>query len=433
MKRFFLVLLALLMAFGALPARAEDFAQRLFEGSGNETLYEMFSDAVKAQVSYADFEALVPQLTGAFGALESIGEPSQAPYGGQTVTTQVITLEKQVLLLQLVQDENGLITGIGFTPYQAPAEPQTADAPLPEGIVERDITVGEGEFALPGVLTLPENGENLRAVVLVQGSGPSDRDETIGPNKPFRDIAHALAQSGIASIRYDKRTYVHGVKMGADITIEEETIKDAILVAKLLLKTPEIDGANIFLLGHSLGAMQAPRIALEADGLFKGMLLMAGSPNTLLDIMIAQNRAVIAQLEPDMQSAQTDALEAEISRVEGIFKLPVEEIKKETAFTVPAYYFYEMQLVDAVETIKALQIPTFIFQGDGDFQVTPENGIEAYKAALNDAQYVQYALYPGLNHLMMASVQTQSTRDYEAPLTVDAQVLKDIAAFVSAH
>ncbi len=47
------------------------------------------------------------------------------------------------------------------------------------------------------------------AAVMVQGSGPNDRDETIGPNKPFRDIAEGLSSDGIAVLRYDKRTYAH--------------------------------------------------------------------------------------------------------------------------------------------------------------------------------------------------------------------------------
>src|SRR5437868_1155092 len=70
---------------------------------------------------------------------------------------------------------------------------------------EREVTVGKGEWELPGTLGLPKGSGPFPAVVLVQGSGPQDRDETMGVNKPFQDIAWGLASNGIAVLRYDKR------------------------------------------------------------------------------------------------------------------------------------------------------------------------------------------------------------------------------------
>ncbi|MDZ7606573.1 MAG: hypothetical protein U5K79_13515 [Cyclobacteriaceae bacterium] len=61
-------------------------------------------------------------------------------------------------------------------------------------------------------MTLPKGKNSFPIVLFVHGSGPNDRDETIGPNKPFRDIAYGLAEKGIASLRYDKRTFVYGIR-----------------------------------------------------------------------------------------------------------------------------------------------------------------------------------------------------------------------------
>ena len=88
-------------------------------------------------------------------------------------------------------------------------------------------------------------------VVLVHGSGPNDRDETIGPNKPFRDLAWGLATRGIAVLRYEKRTKRHRLKMALlanSLTVKEETIDDAVAAVTTLHAVEEIDASRIFVL-----------------------------------------------------------------------------------------------------------------------------------------------------------------------------------------
>ncbi len=436
MLRILVLVLALCMGFTmALAQENENFAQRFFDGNENEALYEMVSEQVKAQLSFEDFASTKDKLIAAFGPLQSIAQGQSVPYGDQQVFSQVIELEKQALLMQLVLDQNGLITGLGFTPYQDSATVQEETVSLPEGVIEKEITIGEGEWALPGIVTLLESAENVPLVVLVHGSGPNDKDESIGQTKLFRDLAYTLAQNGIATIRYDKRTLVHGAKMDVKtLTIEEETIEDAILAGKLAAAIPQVDASRIFVLGHSLGGMEAPRIVKEADGLFSGMILAAGTPTSLLEIVSEQNLAAIAKLDADSQASQLEMLDKELTRAEVVFALPVEEMQNETLFIAyPAYYLYEMQSIDPIETIKALEVPTLILQGGGDFQVTVENGLDVYKAGLGEKEYITYFLYPDLNHLFMASIQTQSVQDYDLPLHLDETVAADIIAFINAH
>ena len=121
------------------------------------------------------------------------------------------------------------------------------------------IIIGENtKYPLNGLLTLPENiTEPVPAVVFVHGSGSSNMDEKVGQLTPFKDLAEGLANKGIASIRYDKRSFAHGLKMVRDkstiITVKEETIDDAILATELLKKDSRIDSHNIFIIGHSMG------------------------------------------------------------------------------------------------------------------------------------------------------------------------------------
>ena len=160
-------------------------------------------------------------------------------------------------------------------------------------IIQEKIVVGQGtEYPLNGILTLPRQLEQLvPAVVFVHGSGSSNMDEKIYKLTPFKDLAEGLAKHGIASIRYDKRSFVYGRKMVKDkklvITVKEETIQDAVLATELLRKDSRIDSEKIFIIGHSMGGMLAPRIDAEG-GNYSGLILMAGSPRKLEEILMEQ-------------------------------------------------------------------------------------------------------------------------------------------------
>ena len=159
-------------------------------------------------------------------------------------------------------------------------------------MISEKIIVGEGTaYPLEGLLTLPETkGEKLPAVVFVHGSGAGNMDEQVNALTPFRDLAEGLAARGIASIRYDKRTYTYGRQLrGQNITVEEETIEDAIRAADLLRTDSRIDSDAVFIVGHSMGAMLAPRIDAEG-GAFRGLILLAGTPYRLEEIVVRQLR-----------------------------------------------------------------------------------------------------------------------------------------------
>ena len=162
-------------------------------------------------------------------------------------------------------------------------------------MIEERIIVGEGgEYPLKGMITLPEGSDSpVPAVVMLHGSGTSDMDERVMKCTPFKDLAAGLAERGIASIRYDKRSFAHGRKMkkAGIITVREESIEDAVLAADLIRKDPRIDADRVFLLGHSMGAMLAPRVDAEG-GDFRGLILMAGTPRTLEQVLADQNDAV---------------------------------------------------------------------------------------------------------------------------------------------
>jgi len=134
-------------------------------------------------------------------------------------------------------------------------------------MVNEKIVLGaETNYPLNGILAIPDGTNGLLpAVVLVHGSGPSNMDEKVENITPFKDLAQGLSEKGIAVLRYNKRTFVYGKQMKTDtgLSVREETIEDAILAADFLRKDIRIDSNKMFILGHSMGGMLAPRIDAE--------------------------------------------------------------------------------------------------------------------------------------------------------------------------
>jgi dipeptidyl aminopeptidase/acylaminoacyl peptidase len=305
-------------------------------------------------------------------------------------------------------------------------------------MADEKIVIGtETKYPLNGILTIPNETNGLfPAVVLVQGSGPSNMDEKIGNNYPFKDLAEGLSEKGIAVLRYDKRTLVYGKEMRNDtgISVKEETIEDAILAADFLRKDPRMDSYKIFIVGHSLGGMLAPRIDAEG-GSFAGVIIMGGSPRKLEEIMMDQNNDVLNSLNKFLKMIAKKQIAALSSKFDNIYNLSDEEAKstKVLGRYVRAYYFKEMGEHQTINYLKTLDKPVLILQGDKDFQVTVEKDFDVYRNLLGDMPNVTFKLYPNLNHLFMPSVYGEilkAKKEYKVVQRVDKQVINDISDWI---
>lgn len=152
-------------------------------------------------------------------------------------------------------------------------------------------------------------------MVLVHGSGPNDRDETVGPNKPFKDLAWGLASQGIAVLRYDKRTLVHSQSIDAQtLTVQEETVHDALAAVEVLRNHPDVDSASVYVLGHSLGATLAPKIGAAAPEL-AGLILLAGATRPLEDLILEQVTYLVSLDPSEEAEAELAKIEEQVARV----------------------------------------------------------------------------------------------------------------------
>ena len=302
---------------------------------------------------------------------------------------------------------------------------------------QEKIIVGEGTpYPLNGLLTFPDGMTGpVPAAVFVHGSGPSNMDEKVMKLTPFRDLAGGLAGHGIASLRYDKRTFVHArrmIKGHRTVTVWEETIEDALLAVELLKKDRRIDPERIFLLGHSMGAMLAPRIDAEGADV-RGLILMAGTPYRLEDIVLRQLRQAgngKSLLKPVV------ALEEKFysKRFRDLYGMSDDEAKKKKfAGNLTLYYFKEMGRKTAADYLLESGKPALILQGGRDFQVLAEEDFREFRRLLAGRDNVSFRLYPELNHVFVKAIYDdilKASKDYRVERHIGDEVIGDIARFI---
>ena len=187
------------------------------------------------------------------GAFQAISGTETSQVQGLQVVKLQCKFENTLLDATVVFNPDGKLGGLSFRPHQAPAAPWTPPAyAKQDSFSEQPLTLVTGRFELPGTLTVPLGNGPFPGVVLVQGSGPENQDETIGPNKPFKDLAWGLASRGIVVFRYTKRTEKYTVQSSDDpvrMTVEDETISDARAAVALVAKQPKVDPKQVFLVG----------------------------------------------------------------------------------------------------------------------------------------------------------------------------------------
>lgn len=303
-------------------------------------------------------------------------------------------------------------------------------------MAEEKIVIGKGtEFPLNGILTLPENAEKpVPAVVFVHGSGSSNMDEKVMKLTPFKDLAKGLAKYGIASVRYDKRSFAHGRKMlkAGSITVKEEVVEDAVMASELLKNDKRIDPEKVFIIGHSMGAMLAPRIDAEG-GNFKGLVLMAGTLAKLEEVLFRQLDEMKngkSKIMSWVASAQDKKFRKSF---EGLYSLSDEEAKKcKYAGGVDLYYFKEMGLHPAEKYLENIEKPVLVMQGSKDLQVSKKD-FEGYKKLLGDKENVSFKLYEGLNHCFVPALYddiSKATKEFSVERHIGENIILDIAGWI---
>lgn len=301
-------------------------------------------------------------------------------------------------------------------------------------ICEKTV-VGKGtQFPLDGMLTFPDDiSAPVSAVVMVHGSGASNMDEKVMALTPFKDLAEGLAAHGIASLRYDKRTFTYGKQMAKmDVTVRMETIDDAILALEILKNDPRIDSSRIYILGHSMGAMLAPRIDAQW-GDAAGLIMLAGTPYRLEDIVLRQlNQAKSGN--PVLGWIIRHQCKKYTRKFENLYQMSDDEARKQRfAGNLSLYYFKEMGEKTAADYLKDYGKPVLIMQGGRDFQVLEDVDLKGFREQLAGKTNIKYKVYPQLNHVFVQAIQDdimKASKDYRVERHIGEEVIGDIAEFI---
>jgi dienelactone hydrolase len=447
MKISLLALIAFLLMLpgGALPTAAQEAAQDSPSAlAAKQVIQELVAgqfERVEAQYDARMAEALPPgkladgwrDLNKQAGAFQGITSTETSQVQGLQVVKLTCKFENAVLESTVVFNADGKLGGLSFHPHQAPPPPWSPPVySKQDSFSEQPLTLTNGKFELPGTLTVPAGDGPFPAVVLVQGSGPQDQDETIGPNKPFKDLAWGLASRGIVVFRYTKRTQKYGAQSSDDpvrLTVEDETISDARAAVALVAAQSKVNPKQVFLLGHSLGAFLAPRIA-AGDAQIAGIVMLAANARPLEKVVLEQIHYLAA-----MSGTPTEAEQKRIAAAEdGAKQIESPNLKADDkiAFlgaTMYGAYWLDLRAYDPLKTAAKLKIPIFIAQGGRDYQVTPSN-FQAWSDALSNNKNVTLRTYPDLDHLLMHGTGASKPSDYARPDHVSAEVVESIATWI---
>src|SRR5271168_1771909 len=367
------------------------------------------------------------------GVFQAISSTETSQVQGLQVVKMQCKFENSLLEATVVFNPDGNLGGLSFQPHRAPPAPWTPAAYVKQdSFSEQPLTLMNGKFELPGTLTVPVGNGPFPAVVLVQGSGPEDQDGTIGAEKPFKDLAWGLASRGIVVFRYTKRTQKYGLQSSDDpvrLTVEEETISDARAAVALVATQAKVNPRQIFLLGHSLGAFLAPRIA-TGDAQIAGIVMLAANARPLEKIVLEQIHywAAMNGTPTEAEQKKIDAAEEGAKQIEKPDLKPDDKIEFLGA-TMYGAYWLDLRAYDPLKTAAKLKIPILILQGGRDYQVTPSN-FQAWSDALANNRNVTLRTYPDLDHLFIHGTGASKPADYARPDHVSAEVVESIATFI---
>lgn len=449
MKRILALLTICAVLMGCLPSAAmadqmekgvpvwteetvRQYAMDFMEGKSMERLWGYYDLQIRR---YMPEEAFATQLlelefmTGDFlglGSYRSFEEPENQ----LKVHVLHLCMEKQDLDMYFThkdKEDDWEIMAVEFVP--ADEEEPLAEYSVPETVyTESELTVGAEPYLLDAVLTLPATASQSSPApvcVMVHDYGPLDRDHTIGGTKMFEDFAHEAAKYGVATLRYDKRTYAYP---DAEIeTVRDEVVEDALYAIEALQDNASIDTGSVIVVGVGFGGMLAPRIADEAQGRVGGLILIGATPNRIIDELYQLNKDDVAALPDEEEKVIKNA-------VRNIGKMKEEAAREIEAFGHNGYYYWEAeQYATAVKLLRSLKLPLYVAHGNRDTQVDVDDGFADLKKNVGpNAVFATYKTYRGLNHMLMNDLSTDlnGKSTYEAEAHMDTQAVRELALWI---
>jgi hypothetical protein len=387
------------------------------------------TSTIKLLVSAATLEKAFKDLQTTHGQLVSFTPVGAEGIGSKKVVNVLVKFEKTDLLAVVVVDDKGLIAGFRLKPAKDIPSTWMHPAYVDPGLFdEENITLSASGVEIGASLSIPKS-KPVAGVVFLGGSGPTDRDSTLGPNKPLKDLAWALASNGIAVARWDKPSAESSKVSDEGITLVKEYLSYTNAAIEALRAKLADSDVPIFILGHSLGAIIAPMVA-NADPTIRGVIMLSAAGGKMYDSALRQMRYLVS-LSHNPPFATQEYVELLAKQV-AVIEKPDFNAKNEgdLPFGAPASYWSSVKEYDQVAEAKRLNIPVCILQPGRDYQVTVEDDLVKWKEGLEGKVNVDVKVCEGLNHLFMAGEGRSTPEDYAVEGHVDETAVIAICEWI---
>lgn len=362
----------------SLTERSRQYSQQIVSGLTSE-VWEHFSDSLKQQIPEENLQAswngVASGLSG-YQGVESVEESSRDGYDVVLVTLRYKDNKGRTIRFDYNEDQT--IAGIWFDEVVLGTRKEDDS----ESTHETSVKIGRDPYTLDAVLSLPEQTAKAPVVILLGDGASLDADGTVGAagNTPLRDLARALAEEGIASLRYSTRMYLYGQSMKKTPGIYDSYIQDAGYALDYVYNQSRIDRTKIFYLGMGEAGDYMSAIVSAKKNRTAGAILMGAKP---------------LKLQEELYGATDKTVQ------------------------VDARYFMDVNST----------IPLLVLQGEKDFETTMDD-FGQWKPLWKGRSHVDYRSFSGLNHYFMKSSGKQDKSDYDSEGTIDADVSSQIIQWI---
>ncbi len=434
----------------ALEARARRLVADLAAGS-NAAIVSQFDARMQTALPAAKLARVWEQLRSKAGALKKIGATRQVQAGMYRMVLVSCTFALTRLDVKVVYDGTGKVAGLFFVKPHSKATPSPQEPKPPYPYRSEDVTFPnkKADITLAGTLTTPRTGGSFPAVLLISGSGPQDRNETIFGHKPFLVLADYLTRRGIAVLRVDDRGT--GLSTGDFATATDDNFVGDALAGLAFLKTRhDINPKEIGLIGHSEGGNIAPRVAvrskdvafivlLEGPGLPGDRIILSqlalilkahGVPPEKIEAQVTSEKQILAVIknQPDNAKAAVE-LRRILSKADP--RLKGAALKTQLRGLLSPWY-RNFIAYDPRPTLSKVKCSVLAIGGSKDLQVPAKQNLAAIASALKAGGNKDFTVkeLPGLNHLLQPA-ETGAPSGYGTiKTTISPKALKVVGDWI---
>lgn len=437
MRKLF-VLLYFVISFGLSAQTPEQRARisgqllaRLQEKAWVEAV-DLFDSTLAQKLDSVQLAMIWQGLQLSHGPLIGIGTPTEKEAASRLFHYRRLDFEKSAMRMELEFTSKLRISSFRMQTlldeelYLPPTYERA------ENYREFSMRVRHDTVVLPAILTIPKNCQQCPAVVMVHDLGPQDRDHSIGPTRMFRDLAVGLANEGIISLRYDKRSFRYGPELMEDLRvlqIDNEILEDALAAINLFRTVQEVDTNRISIIGLGMGGMLAGEIAADASFPICAIVSIGSSPRALANQLLDQYIQLLSSKMSYADMQQQVKLLEQQSKLANDPKLDLNTSSDKLPLQLSANYWKRLQHFDPAAGYWRTDARLLFIRGEKDFQSSADD-LRLWEMRLLGRSACQFESLPGLNHLLMPDAGLPAAEAYKRASHLSPLAISRISSFL---